>query len=69
MTEDGICTSSNRMFLLYSDRESSCHELLLFATVNQEEMNCSYAMLFLSDGRIHILFTILRMKNLSLFSK
>lgn len=40
--EDEICTSSNWMFLLCCERESYFCELLLFATVNQEEMNCSY---------------------------
>lgn len=63
MTEDEICTFSNWMFLLYSERESSRCELLLFATVNQEEMNCSYSVLFLSAGRIHVLFTTWGMKN------
>ena len=70
MTEGEICTFSNWMFLLYSERGSSCCELLLFATVNQEEMNCSSSVLFFSVGRIHILFTIWGTKNhLFLFSK
>ncbi|XP_017597540.1 PREDICTED: transcription cofactor vestigial-like protein 1 isoform X3 [Corvus brachyrhynchos] len=59
MTEDEICTSSNGMFLLCWERESYFCGLLLFATVNQDEMNCSYlSCVFLSAGRIHVLFTV-----------
>lgn len=49
MTEEEICTFSRWMVLLYSEQGSSCCELLLFATVNQE-VNCSYSVLSLLEG-------------------
>lgn len=58
MTEDEICTSSNWMFLLCSERERFLWTFIICnceSRRNELQLSCVF---FLLAGRIHVLFTV-----------